>query len=148
MRILLISLLLLFLTLQVRAQNPAQAIHFKCPITRELLLTLDWPRVTTSTIPAYPAIAAAKRISGLVRVVVDISPKGTVTAARVITGDKLLREAAKKAAFRWIFEPTENGAHSIPLNFIFRDVDYVASKRKPECGSSPYETEILWRASP
>ncbi|HEX6187719.1 MAG TPA: TonB family protein [Pyrinomonadaceae bacterium] len=140
-RLVLATTILFSIALLANGQD--QEVHLKCPITRELLIQLDWPGVVKSVIPAYPAIAAARRISGPVRVDVDINPNGTVTAARVISGDKILSDAAKDAALRWTFRPTANGAQSIPLNFIFRPVDYVAPKEKPECGTSPYTVEIL-----
>ena len=148
MRILLVGILTLLLSPLAQAQETDQETHIKCPITRESLLELDWPGVVKSVIPAYPAIAAAKRISGTVRVDVDINPKGAVTAARVITGEKLLGDAAQTAALRWNFKPTDNGAHSIPLTFVFHGLGYVSPKEKPECGSSPYRVDIEWRASP
>ena len=142
-RLLLAGIIVFSLAWLVEAQD--QETHIKCPVTRELLIELGWPGVVESAIPAYPALAAAKRISGRVRIDVDISPKGTVTAARVVTGEKLLGDAAQKAALRWTFRRTDKGADSIPLKFIFRDVDYVAPKEEPECGASPYTVEILWQ---
>jgi TonB family protein len=145
-RFLMAGIVVFLLTPLVNAQD--EETHIKCPVTRESLIQLDWPGVVESVIPAYPALAAAQRISGPVRVDVDINPKGTVTAARVVTGDKLLAEAAQKAALRWTFRPTDNGSHSISLTFTFRDVDYVPPKEKPECGTSPYTVEIMWHGSP
>ena len=88
----------------VKAQD--QETHLKCPVTRESLIELGWPTVVKPVVPAYPQLAAARRISGPVRVHVDVNSKGTVTAARVILGDKLLGDAAQKAALRWTFGST------------------------------------------
>jgi len=142
-RIVPIAVICLVVTLAVQGQEPNSEVHIKCPITRELLAQLDWPRVVRKVTPAYPALAAARRISGPVHVDVDIDSKGIVTAARVITGDKLLGDAAQKAALRWTFQPPDS-VHSIPLTFVFREVTYVAPKDQPECGTSPYTVEILW----
>src|SRR5262245_45942625 len=111
-RILQVVVICLFMTLAVRGQEPNSEVHIKCPITRELLTQLDWPRVVRKVVPAYPAVAAARRISGPVRIDVDIDSKGAVTTARVITGDKLLGDAAQKAALRWTFQPPAT-VHSI-----------------------------------
>ena len=139
------ALILLFVTTAVRAQD--QEIHLKCPVTREQLIQLDWPRVITSASPDYPETAASRRISGPVRVDVDVNPKGIVTAARVISGDKLLVDVARKAALRWIFASTDNGMRALQLNFVFRDVTYVPPSEKPECGVSPYTIDVLWQAT-
>ena len=137
----------IFLTVMVSAQATDQETHIKCPVTRESIIKLGWPGVARSVIPAYPAVAAAKRISGDVRVDVDVDPNGVVTAARVITGHKLLAAPSREAALRWTFHSTER-MHSISLHFIYRDVDYVPPKEKPECDGSPYTVEILWIAVP
>ena len=143
-RIVGLAAVLIFLTTAVRAQDTET--HIKCPVTRESIIQLEWPRVTTSVIPDYPAIAAAQRVSGSVRVEVEIDSKGVVSSARVITGHKLLGAAALEASLRWKFQSPES-VHSILLTFIFRDVDYVAPKEKPECGASPYSVEVLWASS-
>lgn len=137
----------MFLTVAVSAQAPDQEPHIKCPVTSESIIRLDWPKVARSVIPAYPAVAAAKRISGPVRVDVEVDPKGSVTAARVITGHQLLAAASREAALRWTFQPTES-KHSISLHFIYRAVDYVEPKEKPECDGSPYTVDIRWIAAP
>src|SRR3954469_14744594 len=102
-----LAVICLVVTLAIQGQEPNSEVHIKCPITRELLAQLDWPRVARKVVPAYPALAAARRISGAVRIDVEIDSKGTVTAARVITGDKLLGDAAQKAALRWTFQPPD-----------------------------------------
>ncbi|MEW6207105.1 MAG: TonB family protein, partial [Acidobacteriota bacterium] len=68
------------------------------------------PRSTESQVlsqvsPIYPSEARARRISGDVVVEVEISKKGKVKSARVISGHILLREAALTAARKWKFTP-------------------------------------------
>jgi len=105
---------------------------------------IERPDVVRVVIPAYPAIAAAKRISGVVLVDVEINTEGNVIAANPITGDEVLRKAAKVAALDWRFKPLADGkGHSIRLTFIFHDVSYVAPNKKPEF-TSPYQAEIEW----
>ncbi|HEY7545568.1 MAG TPA: TonB family protein, partial [Blastocatellia bacterium] len=56
--------------------------------------------------PIYPSEAKARRVTGEVVVEVEISKKGKVKSARVISGHVLLREAALTAARAWKFAPT------------------------------------------
>lgn len=103
------------------------------------------PVVVGVTIPAYPAIAVAKRISGTVLVDVQVNAEGKVTEANPIMGHELLREAARKAALRWRFKPLDNSPNlrSVRLTFIFHDISYVAPVKEPEF-TSPYQVEIEW----
>jgi protein TonB len=55
--------------------------------------------------PIYPSEARARRITGDVVVEVEISKKGKVKSARVISGHVLLHEAALNAARKWKFAP-------------------------------------------
>lgn len=57
--------------------------------------------------PSYPAIAKAAGAEGTVQVQVTIDESGKVTAAEVISGHPLLRDAALDAAKGWVFKPTE-----------------------------------------
>src|SRR5438132_12860854 len=81
MRILFLFVISLFLTSLAHGQD--QETRLSNPITREQILALDRqrPTVLRAVVPAYPAIAAAKRISGAVLVDVDIDPKGNVIEA-------------------------------------------------------------------
>ena len=114
-------------------------------ITREgksLTTNRQRPKVVRSIVPAYPAIAAAKRISGTVLVDVDINASGKVIEARPIIGDRFLQNSAVKAALRWEFNAEPDAAvRSVRLTFIFHDVSYVAPKKKQEFTSS-YQVEI------
>jgi TonB family protein len=141
MRSLLSLILLLFLTSLAGGQD--QETRPANPITREQILASDRqrPTVLRTVIPAYPAIAAAKRISGVVLVDVDIDPKGNVIEARAIIGGKYLRDSARKAALRWQFNASDGAVRSVRLTFIFHDVSYVAPDRKPDFTSS-YQVEI------
>src|SRR5205823_2106127 len=75
MRILFLFVFSLFLTSLANGQD--QEMRLGNPITREQVLALDRqrPTVLRATVPAYPPIAAAKRISGTVLVDVDIDPR-------------------------------------------------------------------------
>jgi len=148
MRILLLLVVFLFLTSLAHGQD--QEMRLGTPITPEQILSLDRqrPTVLRAIVPAYPTIAAAKRISGTVLVDVDIDPKGNVIEARPVIGGKYLRDSARKAALRWQFNPSDGAAvRSVRLTFIFHDVSYVAPEKKPEF-TSPYQVEIERVAMP
>ena len=112
------------------------------------ILASDHPRVTNVTIPAYPAVAVANKVSGAVLVDVEVNAEGKVTEANAISGPELVREAAKKAALRWHFEPVDKGgkSRSVRLTFIFHEPSYVAPKKKPQF-TNPYQVEVEWSAT-
>ena len=110
------------------------------------ILAADLPRVTNRSSPAYPVIAVANKVSGAVLVDVEVNSEGKVTGANAISGPELLREAAKKAAMRWRFEPAGAGARSLRLTFIFHEPSYVAPKKQPQF-TSPYQIEVEWAAA-
>ncbi len=75
--------------------------------------------------PIYPSEARARRVSGEVMVEVEISKKGKVKSARVISGHILLREAALIAARAWKFAPATLNGEPVKstrvLSFRFQD---------------------------
>ena len=110
---------------------------------------VELPRVINVTIPAYPAVAVANRVSGAVLVDVEVNAEGKVTEANAISGPVLLREAAKKAALRWRFERVNVGeaSRSVRLTFIFHEPSYVAPKKKKPKFTNPYQAEVEWAAA-
>src|SRR4051794_19522306 len=88
------------------------------------------PKVVKKIWPGYPALAAARRISGTVLVDVQVDQTGKVTEATPLTGHKLLRDAAKKAAVLWQFNETSKDVpmRTVRLTFIFHKVSYVPPK--------------------
>jgi TonB family protein len=111
-------------------------------------LATDLPRVTNVSIPAYPPIAVAEKVSGAVLVDVQVDVGGRVAEADVISGPESLRDAAKKAALRWRFEPVVEslGTRSVRLTFIFHEPSYIAPKKRPQF-TSPYQVEVEWIAA-
>ncbi|MGB9106556.1 MAG: TonB family protein [Terriglobales bacterium] len=57
------------------------------------------------TAPAYPSIARQMGVFGAVLMNVTISPQGSVTAVRVISGATQLRQAAISAVRQWRYKP-------------------------------------------
>ncbi len=73
--------------------------------------------------PTFPAIAKQMGVYGAVRMSVTISPEGTVSAVRVISGDGQLQRAAVAAVQQWRYkparlngQPTESTAE-VQINF-------------------------------
>lgn len=104
------------------------------------------PEPVNASIPAYPAMARAKRISGVVLVDVRVDREGKVIEASAVLGDQYLRDAAVKAALRWRFkalQPEAADSYSVRLTFIFHDFSYKPPEKKPDF-RSPYQIEILY----
>jgi len=75
--------------------------------------------------PAYPALAKAARIQGMVRFTALIAKDGTVQNLRLISGPPMLIQAATEAAKQWVYQPALlNGepvdvTTQIEVNFAF-----------------------------
>jgi TonB family protein len=66
---------------------------------------LDEDRKTTKRVaPVYPPLARQAHLSGTVKMVVVVTPEGTVTAVRTIGGNPVLVSAAEDAVKQWKFE--------------------------------------------
>lgn len=102
------------------------------------------PVVITAPRPPYPALAAAKKISGTVLVDIEVNGEGKVAKAEVIDGPELLREISRIAALGWIFKAPEskNSVFTVRLTFIFHDESFVQPKKTPDF-TSPFQVEIL-----
>jgi protein TonB len=57
------------------------------------------------TIPVYPPIAKAARVSGTVVLQATISKAGTIENLRVIGGPAMLQQAAMDAVRQWRYKP-------------------------------------------
>jgi TonB family protein len=93
------------------------AIAFAC-----LLIILpghgEERRVEKRVPPVYPEIAKRMRIGGIVHVEATVSPDGSVTTAKAISGNKMLTPAAEDAVKRWKFAPGEGQSTvGVDINF-------------------------------
>jgi len=61
--------------------------------------------VIEKTMPLYPPIAKAARVSGTVVMQATISQLGTVTSLQVISGPAMLQQAALDAVKTWRYRP-------------------------------------------
>ena len=106
--------------------------------------SVERPVPMNATVPHYPAMARAKRISGVVLVDVHVNPDGNVTEAKPLIGGEYLRDAAMKAALKWRFKPLQSCiAYTLRLTFIFHEFSYKPPEKKPDF-QSPYQIEILY----
>jgi TonB family protein len=63
-------------------------------------------KAISKPMPPYPPIAKRTKLSGFVVVRVLVDEEGNVISAKALTGHRLLRKAAVKAAYQAKFEPT------------------------------------------
>jgi TonB family protein len=68
--------------------------------------------------PKYPKEARKKLAVGIVDVQVKINEAGKVVKAEAISGDPLLHEAAVKAAYGWVFQPTYSNGKPVETSGI------------------------------
>jgi len=53
--------------------------------------------------PVYPELARKMRVSGAVKMEVNVDPEGQVKDIKVVQGHALLRDAAVNAVKQWVF---------------------------------------------
>ena len=80
-------------------------------------------RATQKINPSYPQTAKVARITGVVKVYLEIDETGAVKSVQKTDGPQLLRQAATDAARRWKFRPTVIGGQPVRvlgfINFSF-----------------------------
>jgi TonB family protein len=90
--------------------NPARAVGEDNEISR---------KVKNKVSPSYPEIARRMNISGTVKLVVVVSPNGSVKSTKVLGGHPLLVSAAEDAVKKWKFE-TAPAEDSGVVEFTFK----------------------------
>jgi TonB family protein len=80
-------------------------------------------KATQRVNPSYPQVAKNTRITGIVKVYLEIDETGAVVSVQRTDGPALLRQAATDAARRWKFRPTVVGGQPVRvigfINFNF-----------------------------
>ena len=64
-------------------------------------------KIKTRVSPAYPELARRMNITGTVKVMVVITPSGSLKDTKVLGGNPLLVNAAMDALKKWKFEPAD-----------------------------------------
>jgi TonB family protein len=64
-------------------------------------------KVTKRVAAVYPAIAKQARLAGTVKLLMVVSPDGTVKSVKTLGGNAVLAAAAETAGKQWIFEPSK-----------------------------------------
>lgn len=77
-------------------------------------------KVKTKVPPTYPELARRMNIRGTVRVLVVVSPSGSVKESRVVGGNPILVNSAMDALKKWKFEPAEEESSGV-VEFRFED---------------------------
>ena len=65
-------------------------------------------KVTKRVTPVYPAFALQARLAGTVRLLLVVSPDGTVKSLKTLGGNAVLASAAEIAMKQWKFEVGKN----------------------------------------
>lgn len=74
------------------------------------------PKLVSSILPIYPAMARSAGMGGNVVMEVSISATGAVVAAKVVSGPPLLRQAAVDAVRRWKYQPATLNGSAVPVD--------------------------------
>jgi TonB family protein len=72
----------------------------------------------------YPPLANQARIEGIVKLTVTLNPNGTVAKVEIVSGNRVLAEAAVENLKEWVFErcsiPSSANKLSAGFKFVFR----------------------------
>lgn len=104
-------------------ETPAPAPAGPAPSEQPVDVGSLLEKATQKINPSYPQTAKLARITGVVKVYLEIDEKGLVKSARCTDGPQVLRQAATEAAKRWKFRPTVINGQPVRvvgfLNFNF-----------------------------
>jgi TonB family protein len=97
---------------------------------KPLRIGSDWPprSIVQRVEPTYPPEAKRRGIEGTVIVRVLVPQTGTVQQV-CSTGPKLLRSAAERAAFDWIFDTPRLNGEKVPYVATQLAFNFVLNKR-------------------
>jgi TonB family protein len=74
--------------------------------------------IRSRVLPAYPAIAAKMKITGVVQVRAVVRPDGTVKEVHVTGGHPVLADSVVRAVLKWRFEPgPKETTESVKISF-------------------------------
>jgi len=91
------------------------AAEAQAPVRIRVGGELKPPRLVSSTLPVYPAVARDAGIEGDVVIDTTIDKTGKVTAMKVVSGPPMLRQAALEALRQWKYEPSKLNGEPVPI---------------------------------
>lgn len=103
----------------------------------------SYRKVSQATAPVYPAKAKRDGKIGKVLIKVTVAPDGTVSTAKVVSGDPLLSQVSLTAAKNWKFEESTKDSEDITLTFNFWLVN--RDNTETETYIAPYRLDITRR---
>ena len=77
------------------------------------------PRLIDATLPHYPGVAEAARISGEVQAEFRVSSDGAVSDVRTLTGNPILQRETQRNIQSWKFSHLSDGKDSVVLKTTF-----------------------------
>ncbi len=75
-------------------------------------------KVKQQVAPEYPSLARQVNASGVVKLLVQVTPSGEVRESKPIGGHPLLIPAAQNAVKKWKFEPSKDSSTEV-IEFKF-----------------------------
>ncbi len=93
------------------APNPAPAAVHQIKVGGDLQAAKLVRRVT----PAYPPLARSAHIQGAVRFTATIGKDGAVQNLRLVSGPRMLVQAASDAVKQWIYRPTTLNGQAVEV---------------------------------
>ncbi len=111
-----------------RGEQAAQA-----PAPNEPEAFVPYLNPTHEVEPAMPAEASAKKLRGMVEVLVTVDPSGVVIGAEALTGRDIFRGPAVDAVKQWTFHPVFRNGRGVTA-YTEATVDFMADREKAEGG--------------
>jgi bla regulator protein blaR1 len=123
---------------KARAQNPAPAVTAGTDTDAQ---EIPWSEAVKHlqqipTVPKYPEMAKAARVSGDVKIAMVIGPKGTVEAAHVVSGEPMLQQAALDSVIQYKFLPITDHPVTTTATITFTLGDH---DEKPDLSCTYYD---------
>jgi protein TonB len=98
------------------ASPPVPAINHDGPV--RMGGQVKEPKLVSSTLPVYPAIAKKSNIQGDVLIRATIDKDGHVAHMEVVSGPPLLRQPALDALSRWKYEPSKLDGQPVSVQML------------------------------
>jgi TonB family protein len=109
-----IRIFFLTITCLLLAATTLPALHGQTPNDRKVLVRVQ---------PKYPEYLRIHEIGGAVRLLVEITPHGTVKSVTPVGGNPILVEAATDAVKQWKYEPADT------TNKVEVKIDFVPGQK-------------------